>query len=68
MDLNAGLPAAPLGDQSGQKKQPVLVKPMGDPVIDNGMHTGIQQKDLQFAAGCRITSLIGRQGFIQSFE
>jgi hypothetical protein len=46
----------------------MLIQPVGDPVIDNGVHAGIQQKDLQLAPGRWITGLIGCQGFIQSFE
>ncbi|MPM00552.1 hypothetical protein SDC9_46778 [bioreactor metagenome] len=66
--FNARFVAAVLRDQAGQKAQSLFVHPMGNTVVDGGMHALIEQKDFQFAAGGRITFLIGLQSLHQSLE
>ena len=63
MNLNAGTVAAALGDQPGQKFQPMLITPVGFPVAPYGSHAGVQQQNLKRTAGSRVSGLIGLNDF-----
>ena len=49
---------APLGHQPGQEFQVVHIEEMGQTVIEHRMDTGVQQKNLQAAAGRRVSGLV----------
>ena len=66
MDLDARPEPAPLGHQPGQEFQLVTVQGVGQPVVKGGVHAGVEEKNLQPAAGRRIPGLVGPQGFAQS--
>ena len=53
VDLDPGAAAAGLGDQAGQKVQPVGVAPVGPAVAAHGLQAGIEQQHLQGGAGRR---------------
>ena len=65
VDLNAGDVAGQLGVQAGQEGKVVTVEPVGDAVEDDGVDAGVEEKDLQLAAGGRVALLIGAQQFTQ---
>ena len=44
--------------RQGQEFQPAAVQEMGDPMVKDGVHAGIEQKNLQAAAGRRVAGLI----------
>ena len=52
--------------QPGQEEQPVPVQPVGQPVVQRGVHARIEQKDLQLAAGRGVAALIGGQQTAQT--
>lgn len=57
--------AGQLGVQAGQEGKVVTVEPVGDAVEDDGVDAGVEEKDLQLAAGGRVALLIGAQQFTQ---
>ena len=66
VDLDAGPEPAPLGHAPGQEKPVVDIQPMGQPVIEDGVDAGVQEKDLQLAAGRGVAALIGGQQAAQT--
>ena len=50
VDLDAGAAASVLADPAGKEKVPVLIKPVGNAVVNQDMEAGIQQDDLQHTA------------------
>ena len=66
VDFDAGPEPAPLGDAPGQKESMMPVQPMGHPVVQNGMDTRVQEKNLQLAAGRGVAALVGGQQAAQS--
>ena len=48
--------------------EPEFHQAVRDAVIDDGMHTGVQQEDFQRGTCRRVTGLIGFQGFKQMSE
>ena len=63
VDLDAGAVPGDLGVEPGQEPQVVPPKPVGHPVEDDGVYAGVEQKDLQAAAGRRVPGLIGPEQF-----
>ena len=59
MNLDQGKEARDLRDQARNKKHVVLIKPVGKPVPDQGMHALVEKKHLQGAPRCRVTLLYG---------
>src|SRR5699024_1925885 len=59
MNLNQRKESGDLRQQPRNKKKPVPVKPVGKPMPDQGVHSLIQQKHLQRAAGRRVPFLHG---------
>ncbi len=51
VDLNAGAVPGDLGVEPGQEGKVVTVEPVGDAVEDDGVDAGVEEKDLQLAAG-----------------
>ena len=64
VDLDPGAAAAALGDGPGQKFQIMPVTPVGQPVAAHSLDPGVQQQDLQPAAGRRVPGLVGSDGFL----
>ena len=61
VDFNSGPEPAPLGDAAGQEFPIPAVKPVGHTMVENRMHTGIEQKYFQLAAGRGVPALVGLQ-------
>ena len=66
MDLDAGFFSCVLRDPSCQEKMPADIKPMGHPMPEHCVNAGIQEENLQFAAGGRVPALIGCQKSAQT--
>ena len=66
VDLNAGDVAGQLGVQAGQEGKVVTVEPVGDAVEDDGVDAGVEEEDLQLAAGRGVAALVGGQQAAQS--
>ena len=66
VDLDAGPEPAPLGDAPGQEEPAVPVQPVGHPVVQHGVDAGVQEKNLQLAAGRGVAALVGGQQAAQS--
>jgi hypothetical protein len=54
VNFDAREKSARLGNDSGDHKQAVLKKPMGDPMAPDGVQAGIGQDNLQHATGGRV--------------
>ena len=49
-----------------QEEPMVPVQPVGHPVVQDGVDAGVQEKDLQLAAGRGVAALVGGQQAAQS--
>ena len=68
VNLDPGAAAAALGDGAGQKFQIMQVTPVGQAMAADGLDAGVQQQNLQPAAGRRISGLVGGIGFSLIFK